>query len=396
MFFQLVWKEMEYQTRNITLYLFIAVVLMFYSTQFMPYISQGTPLEPQPGAQYYGIKAIEDKESEIKAVYLDMQRSYSAGYILKQSVLINKVVNLSEDELNVMKTAMEQLAVYKHREGSNPMENVAVKASYEEYLQIVRELDKKLGGSTYYGDKYRKFILQQPMTYEDAMTEFETIKTKDKITNAYGRLFADYMGITAGLFPVFLAAFVMTRDKRSKMQELIYSRSIGSFSYIASKYVALLAILVTFYMAITAHATYGVVSQAQQGGYAVEILALFKYTITWLIPTLMFTIAVGMLVSLLLNNGVVAIFVQFVLWLVSITSLGGNYEFFRSIIRFNALGEYDSYISYLPQIIANRVFYTLFSIALLIAASWILSRKRGAANGSKIYKADMVQQQDIA
>ena len=32
------------------------------------------------------------------------------------------------------------------------------------------------------------------------MAEFNTIVEKDKITNAYARLFADYMGITAGFF----------------------------------------------------------------------------------------------------------------------------------------------------------------------------------------------------
>jgi hypothetical protein len=110
----------------------------------------------------------------------------------------------------------------------------------------------------------------------------------------------------------------------------------------------------------------------------------------------MFSSAAGMLVSLLFGNGIAAIFVQFILWLISITSLGGSYELYRNVIRFNTLGSYEKYISWLPQITANRIFYTLFSIAIVMISAWVFSLKRGAAYGFKNGKADMVQHQNIA
>lgn len=394
MFLQLVWKEVKYQSKNITFYLFIAVVLMFYVSQFVPYIDSGTLLEPQPGMPHYGMKEIEDEEAEMKAVFLDMNQYYNTGYILKQSVLINKTVNLSEEQRTMMKEALDKLGYFKSDTGKTPFENIEIKVSYSEYLEIVRGLDKSLGGSTYYGDKYRKYILQQPMTYEDAMKEFENIKNKDKITNAYGRVFADYMGITAGLFPVFLSAFVLTKDRRSRMHELIYSRSISSFSYVAAKYLAILLITVVLYLLLAAHATYGVAGMAQQSGYAVDMLAFFKYTALWLVPTLMFSTAMGMFISIAIGNGVAAILVQFVLWFLSITSLGGNYEWYRNIIRFNQLGSYEKYITWLPQITANRIFYTVLSIAICLAAVRVFSLKRRAGNGFKSFKDNLVQHKD--
>lgn len=386
MFGALVWKEIKYQLRNMTLYLFMAVVLLFYMTQFLPEVDSGMLQEPQPGLAMYGSKDVTDQETEMKVVFQDLNQYYDSGFIYKQALIINKTVYLSEKQKQIMKEAMARLGSYSDSQGKDFLDNIHIKVSYEEYLDIIRQLDKDLGGSTYYGDTYRSLILRQPMTYEDALKEYEDIKTKDKITNAYGRIFADYMGITAGLFPVFVAAFVLTRDKRSRMQELIYGRTISSIKYATSKYVALLACMIPIYLALAAHATYRVLWIANQEGFTADPLGIFRYTLLWIIPTLMFTTAIGMLVSALSGSGVAAVLLQFVLWFVSISSLKGRYELYRSVIRFNTIGDYNSYIKWLPQITANRVFYTLLSLALLLAASWILSRRREAVNGFKILK----------
>ena len=197
MFGALVWKEIKYQLRNMTIYLFMAVVLLFYMTQFLPEVDSGILQEPQPGLAMYGSKDVTDQETEMKVVFQDLNQYYNSGFIYKQALIINKTVYLSEKQKQIMKEAMDRLGVY---EGND----IHIKVSYEEYLDLIRQLDKDLGGSTYYGDRYRSLILREPMTYEDALREYEDIKTKDKITNAYGRVFADYMGITAGLFPVFV------------------------------------------------------------------------------------------------------------------------------------------------------------------------------------------------
>lgn len=419
MFSQLVLKEIKYQLRNVTFYLLIAVVLLFYVTQYFPYVQNGVLPEPKSTDGYYGERDVTDPEAEIKVVYDNIRRDYNFGLIYKQALIVNKTVILSPAQKEAMKSAMDKLGDFKPKEESleenreemtsgmdramipklkldNPLETVEVKVSYEEYLQIVRDLDKALGGSTYYSDKYRKYILHQPMTYEEAMKEFEAIISKDRVTNAYGRVFADYIGITAGLFPAFLSAFVLIRDRRSRMQELIYSRSISSVKYIAAKYLGILICLTVLYLAIAGHATFATVIIARKAGYAVDLLAFFKYTAAWIVPTLMFSTSMGMLVSLLFGNGGIAILVQFVLWLLSINSLGGSYELYRNVVRFNTLGAYDKYMAWLPQITANRIFYIILSILIVMAAAWVLSLKRGSINGIKTFKADMVQYKDIA
>ncbi|MDF2519471.1 MAG: hypothetical protein K0R84_99 [Clostridia bacterium] len=419
MFSQLTLKEVKYQLSNVTFYLLIAVVLLFYVTQYLPYVQNGVLPEPKSTDGYYGERDVTDPEAEIKVIYANIRMYYNFGIIYKQGLLVNKTVILSPEQKEAMKSAMDKLGEFKPKEEGiedsreemtagmdramipklkldNPLETVEVKVSYEEYLQIVRDLDKALGGSTYYSDKYRKYILHQPMTYEEAVKEFEEIVAVDRVTNAYGRVFADYMGIAAGLFPVFLSAFVLIRDRRSRMQELIYSRSISSIKYISSKYLGILICLTALYLAIAGHATFATAIAARNAGYAVDLLAFFKYTAAWIVPTLMFSTSMGMLVSLLFGNGGIAILVQFVLWLLSINSLGGSYELYRNVVRFNTLGAYDKYMAWLPQIMVNRIFYVILSILIVMSASWVLSLKRGSINGSKTFKADMVQYKDIA
>lgn len=375
MFFQLVKKEIVYQLRNITFYLFIAIILLFYSSQFTGDIDiKG--IKPVPGQEYYGSTAITDKTEEIKAVYKNMKSNLNTGDFLKNGLFINKTVKLSGEDKNILSAAAEKIAV-SSPDGST----IELKVSYEEYLKIVRELDKSLGGNTPYGDKYRKTILHRPMTYEEAMEEFNNIVNKDKITNAYGRLFGDYMGITAGIFPIFISAFVLTRDKRSRMYEIIYSRSVKSHVYVFAKFTSMVIVILLGYLIAATHASVKFGIFAAENNYIIDYFAFYKYVFLWILPTIMFTTAFGMLVSIIFGNGIAAVPVQFILWMTSIMPLMGNYALSKILIRFNTAGRYGSYILWKQDIMMNRLFYTVLSVVLVYITSMFLSLKRGGGFG---------------
>jgi hypothetical protein len=295
--------------------------------------------------------------------------------LLRNGLLINKTVKLSEKDRNILSATAEKIAVPS--DGGN----IELKVSYEEYLNIVRKLDKDLGGNTDYSDKNRKMILNRSMTYEEALQEFNNIINKDKITNAYGRLFSDYMGIAAGFFPIFLSAFILTRDKRSRMYELVYSRSVKSHTYVLAKYTALVIVMFLGYLIAATHATVKFACFASQNNYIIDYFAFYKYTFAWILPTLMFTTAFGMLISIIFGNGIAAVPAQFILWITSLLPLGGNYALTKILIRFNTAGSYNNYIVWKNDIIINRIFYIILSLALVYIASMFLTLKRGGGFG---------------
>jgi hypothetical protein len=347
-------------------------VIVFYNSQFIGDIGNiKRPIKPVPGQEYYGSVRITDRTEEIKEVFRNLNRDLDSG-TFEVNGLLNKVVKLNNDEMTLLKNAANSIGA-----SDTDTNEISIKVSYEEYLKIVRAVDKKLGKNTNYGDKYRKMALNRNMTYEEALTEFNDVTNKDKLTNAYGRIFADYMGITAAFFPIFLSAFILTRDRRSKMHELIYSRSIKTSIYVISKYSALVTSALLVYLATATHATIKFSIFAAQNNYIIDYLAFYKYTFIWILPTLMFTTAAGMFISMIFDNGIFALPIQFVLWITSLFPLEGYYNLSKILIRFNKVGSYNNYILWSKDIITNRIFYAALSIGIIFITVVLLAWRRG-------------------
>ncbi|QAA32556.1 ABC transporter permease [Clostridium manihotivorum] len=386
MLITLVIKEIKYQLKSITFYLFLAIITLFYVSQFLPSLTDFK--KPIPGQSYYGSAPTTNKEDEIKAVYKQLNLNLSVGTVLRYGKFINKMVVLSETDKENINKAIKAISPYGEQDGKL---NIAV--SYEEYLNIVRTLDKQLGGSTDFGDDHRSMLSKRPMTYEEALNAYNKTVNIDKLSNASARLFSDYMGITAGLFTVFLSAFILTKDKRTKTYEVIYSRSVSSATYILSKYIAICLCVSLGYLLLASYSTFLTIRMSVLNNYPIDYLSYYKYTVTWILPTVFFSNALGMLLSAIFNNGVVAIIIQFVIWINSLLPLSGDYTLLKPIIRFNSLGYYDDYVSYAKAIETNRIFYLILSLVIVVANIWVHSMKRGANDGSlkKLFKLRKIQ-----
>lgn len=386
MLLNLIGKEMKEQLRNITFYLFVFIIIMFYASQFIGEIDISSDLKPISPEEYsktnirikpyYGSKQIDNPQKEIQIMYSRLLGDANMGELLKYGFPLNKYVNLSSEQKEFMRDAATKISSHGYVDNK-----LKIDVTYEHYLEIINEVDKKLGENTYFGDKYRDTKLRAKMSYEEALEDFNEVLDKDKLTNAYGRIFADYMGITAGLFPIFLGAFLLTRDKRSRMQELIYSRRISSYKYVIAKYIALNIMIMFVYLIMASHATYIFARIASANDYNIAYFAFYKYTILWIMPTVMFTTAIGFVLSILFGNGIVAIPIQFGLWMISLMPLKGDYRLFKSVIRFNSVGNYELYMAWKSSILTNRIFFIAISIILVLMASWIFSYKRGNLDG---------------
>jgi hypothetical protein len=336
----------------------------------------------------YGTKTITDHTEEMKLVYTRLYNDMKMGRMFKTLFFITKYMKLSTEQKGKIEAALKAIAPSGYNNGFT---QIAV--SYEKYLKIIRTIDKKLGGGTQYGDMFRPALLQKPKTYEETLADYRKILDKDRFTNAYARYFADYMGITAGFFPIFITAFILTRDRRSRMHELVYSRGASSLTYAASKFAAAASAITLCYIPVTLHATWVYYRLAEFNGYPSDNLAFFKYLLVWIVPTIMFVTACGMLLSVLFGNGIAAIPLQFLAWMVSMLPLSGDYSLYKSVIRFNEAGLTDEYQSWLPHILLNRGFFIFVSFVLLILVSIVLSWKRGAVDGLHISRSKLTKVQ---
>jgi ABC-2 type transport system permease protein len=129
------------------------------------------------------------------------------------------------------------------------------------------------------------------------------------------RLFCDYLGIIVSLFPVFVAVALGLKDRRSKMQHLIYTRKVTSFYFLFSRYAAMVVVM---FLPVNLLAVYATVQAAgQYKGLDIDFLAFIKYSCGWLLPSIMVSTAVGVCLTVLTDTPV-AIALQGLWWFIGI------------------------------------------------------------------------------
>lgn len=374
MIWNIVWKEIKYQLKNITFYgFFIVVLLMFFSQLGVPRMRDLTLTKQSEN--FYRTEKITGKDKEMKQLYPWLYNDYVKGTVRKYKFSFKYDVKLNDSEKDYFKTAIDKIYAYDSEK------NLKIKVSYNEYLDVLRDLDKKLKGNTIYSDNHRSGILNEKISLQKAEKTFNDVMRKDKFTNAYGRLFADYMGITAGFFPVFLSAFIFIREKNKKEYERKYSCQLSYAKYILAKYIGICICIMGCYFILATYTTLAYSKFALDTNYVIDRMAIYKYTFAWIAPTVLFTTAFGILAAAIFNNGFVAIAAQLILWFSSVQNLIGQYGLNNYIIRFNKFGEYDTYLQFRTAIIENRIFYTIISfvVVLLSAHIWTKFREKTLA-----------------
>jgi ABC-type transport system involved in multi-copper enzyme maturation permease subunit len=223
------------------------------------------------------------------------------------------------------------------------------------------------------------------MTYEEKLAEYNEFMSYDKITGAYARLFCDYMGIVAALFSVFVPVAFLIRDKRAKVNELIFSRDISSMKLILTRYAAMVFMMLIPFIVLSLFPSIYLINFALKNNMSVDIFAFMKYIIAWILPTLMTTAAVALIITTITDTPL-AIAIQFIWSFISLT-VGGFAAYnggtgdlihygMNLLIRHNTTDNLQYYRDNLTQIAVNRIFYTVLSIILVVLTIFIYEQKR--------------------
>lgn len=386
--FQIIRGEMRYQLKSVVFWIVLIVTFLFFHGQFGSDVGDTIQPPRMAGAAdgrslYYGSTMDLTPEEEMRVLegwlFMDLQ---SEGY--ERYGLLTKRIKFRPAQKVVMEEFRDLLQ--------------SGRLTYEEYREEANKLDRILGGNTIYGPRFQ-FLLHRPMTYEEALAEYETMVNSEGVTNAYGRLFADYLGIAAGLFPAFLAAFLLGRDRRTRMDELIRAKGIHPYTYVFGKYLAVVFLLGGAYLLMALPPTWQFYRLSLSGDWAFHWWGFFRYALFWVVPAMLFTVAMTMTVAELAGNGLLALAVQLILWYMSIATLMGDYSLGKYIIRFNSAGMYGLLQHSARAIMLNRIFYVLLSFGLIALCSliwhWKGNRGKGGCYGlQRLFQNRQVQRQD--
>lgn len=417
----LFFKECKKILFSLTFVIYFVAVIAMYFTQFQNDCDE--PLsKPVPNQTDYGMVAKEIPEIMMPAAieklvndYLkDSYVAYPIGFYKnvhlsekkkqKMADIITEVSGITKQELDSFEDYEEgaftigEEGIPQYVEPNLPEINIPAGLTYERFRELMKEADKIIGGGSDYSDEniIGNFSLV-PKTYEDALAEYEEFFSEDKITNAYARLYCDYMGIVLAILPVFVAVSVSALDRKSHMEQLAYSRKISSVKLIFTRFSALL-----FTMLIPVIITVIIADMTVKklySGNTVNNFAIIKSAVIWLVPNIMTSTAAGMLLTEI-TSSMIAIFVQGVWWFTSLfagsNGLTGNIRKFTFILRHNSLYGRDVFMNSHNDFVFNRIFFAVLSLTGMIITAFIYEQKRrGIFNGlsfsikSNTHKSEM-------
>lgn len=409
MFINLLIKELKQNAKSITFIISVLIIAFFFFTQYVPLDSIDKPLENQ---ESYGNKYTDDKNIIMSETLKKLLREYSYNSYVTYPIGFYKETTLNDKKSEQIRTIIEQITDMKvpkpesaeEKETytydgqniehvSNCFNNIDIdkysinpNVDYNDFVKLMEKVDDILGGGSSYQKNAIEHSATVPMTYEDSIANYNNLVYKDKISNACARIFCDYLGIVLGIIPVFMAISRCLKDNRNLACSVIHSKKASSFSIIVSRYLSIVLLFLILIMIIAIQPTYQCLYLGNSLNIEIDIMSFYKYIFVWLLPTILFTVSVGFFFTELTNT-IIAMFVQMVIFFVSLFS--SAYNLVGSVgcmlmIRFNTIDAYDVYEDVLNEIIINRIVYTLLAVVLISLTVIIYSAKRRgifSANG---------------
>lgn len=396
-------KECKKTICSLTFVLYAAVIFVMYVSQFTAELD--TPIRrPSPNDSSYGSVVKEVPEVLMPAAVESLISEYLAGSYTAYPFMFYKEVKLKESDSVKIAGIIEELTdinrselnhfteyeaggyygetdengnmIMGYREAVLPEYHLSEDVSYAHFKELMTRADEIIGKGSKYGEKYLVSNFSRvPMTYEDALAEYEELMDEHNIAKAYMRLYCDYLGIDLAIMPVFVCVGLWQMDKRSRMEQLIYSRKISSAKLIIARYLALICCMAVPVALTLFHAMIGLHNlYPEKKIYFGEAVGL---SVMWLLPSITIVVSVGAFLSELLSP-LLAIFVQGVWWYTALgrNELTGSITKYTLVIRHNNLGKTELFQKQFPDFIRNRTGYFSLSLILVGLAIFVYEKAR--------------------
>lgn len=399
MFGQLFVKECRQTAKSLIYYIFVICIAVFYFSQLG---NMSIDERPRTGEENYGGYGGETKTDDEKIImekaltslameyYYNDYTTYPLGFA--KHVKLNEKEQAEVGQIITRATGLSdsqiEESIHKASQAASesdthyfipPRFEAAESVSYNSLQKELSKIDEMLGGGSSYSREQVRDNATIPMTYEAAAEEYDNLIEKDKVTGGFARLFCDYMGIALGFLPVFLAVTRGLRDRRSGMKDLVAVRKAGSFVIVASRYLAMVFMMFLPVLLLTLHPLAQCIFFAQSHHVSIQYLSFIIYSTGWLLPSILFTSAIGVLLTELTDSPA-AVAVMGIWWFADlnagVSGISGGAYGLHLIVRHNTEYNYKGFIENFGTLAVNRLMYAILALVLIMLTAAIYSQKR--------------------
>ena len=391
-------KECRKIAKSLVYYVYLAAFVLFITGQMSDVEWTEQLSEPQPGQESYGYGYSSDERMVMQSGLETLLREILANRFATYPFGFYKAVTLNEEELEVLKRAMEQCTGMEFEqmiEESNAygmeisqmgteyaeaeMWHIPIREnlSYEEFEQVMEKACEIVGSGSYYEKSSYEKRGVAALTYEDALEHYRELCEEDRVSGAQMRLFCDYASIFLAILPVFVGVSACLKDKRAKAAELIRSRSVSGAALIGCRYLANVVMCFVPVLLCALLMQMPCVYAAGQAGIEADILAFVKYSFLWLLPVIMVVLGAAFLITEATET-ILAIPVLLA-WafgsVFSAATLMGDFGW-KLVTRWNTFGSYGRYAEELEQLYRNKGMYTALAVILVLLTVAVYEKKR--------------------
>lgn len=256
-----------------------------------------------------------------------------------------------------------------------------IQVSFARFKEIMEEVDRMIGRNSYFSwvmlelYYFGNDMEDAPITERQHREFYEG----DRVTGAFARYYCDNISLGMLFLPAFVIIDLMLQDKRRKMQGLTYPRTISSAGLICTRYAAAVCMTMLPILILPVRSLVVLMRYCGSIGVQADALAFIKYTLAWILPTVLLVVAISLVVTALLENDT-AILLAGLLWLIGKPTVdkldGGNYGLFDLIIRHNTLKGYGRMMENIQMLALNRIAISIAALALVGLAVLVYSKKR--------------------
>lgn len=268
---------------------------------------------------------------------------------------------------------------YVLHEDATYSDAIPILINYEEFLNLMNELNTMLGGMSSYNHASFSLLSQREMTQKEALAQYHETVEQDGVTGSYARLFCDYMAVLIGAFSAFIPVTIMSSDRKSNTAETIYMHQISSWKILYARFIACLFCILAPILVLSILYTIPLAIFASSFSITIDYLGFIKYVLAWLLPTTMIAVSIGMFCTVATDTPIGAgiLFVWSIIELKSssLSNKVGSYGL-SLLIRHNMLGGRQYMVSGIGELWANRIAYAVLSFILLVACVFIYNMKR--------------------
>ncbi len=260
-------------------------------------------------------------------------------------------------------------------------DSLQIQVSFERFKEIMEDVNELIGRNSYFSWTmltlyyFGNDMEDTPITERQHLEFYEG----DQVTGAFARYYCDSISSIVLFLPAFVIVDLMLRDKRRKMQGLVYPRAISGAKVICTRYAAAVCMTMLPVLILPLKSLFVLMRYCGSIGVQADALAFVKYTLAWIFPTVLLIMAISLLVTVLFEN-YTAILLTGLIWLVGKPSIaklaGGKYDLFDLIIRHNTLKGYGRMMENIQMLVLNRITISAAALALVGLSVLVYSMKR--------------------